>query len=141
MEEIKSAFKKLALDQHPDKQINDALVQRRAQEYFAAVREAFEVLKDPLSRSRYDMELLIKERYSTAAPFDTNLFRKAPPTWKQTRARTPPHHPRPENLFNEWKVRTLAERFPLQPNDAKDDELLHSIRHKLDSWDSFQERE
>ena len=61
--------------------------------------------------------------------------------WKQTRARTPPHHPRPENLFEEWKVRTLAERFPLQPNDAKDDELLHSIRHKLDSWDSFQERE
>ena len=55
LEEIKAAFKKLALDLHPDKQINDALVQRRAQERFTAVREAFEVLKDPLSRSRYDM--------------------------------------------------------------------------------------
>ena len=70
-----------------------------------------------------------------------NFFRGTPPAWKQTRAQTPPHHPRPENLFNEWKVRTLAERFPLQTSDAEDDKLIHSIRHKLDSWDSFQERE
>jgi curved DNA-binding protein len=47
---IKRAFRKLAVQYHPDKNPGDA----RAEERFKEINEAYEVLGDPAKRARYD---------------------------------------------------------------------------------------
>lgn len=49
-DEIKNAFRKLAFKYHPDRNQNDA----EAEERFKEVAEAYEVLRDPDKRARYD---------------------------------------------------------------------------------------
>lgn len=49
-EEIKTAYKKLAMQHHPDRNPGDA----KAEERFKAVGEAFEVLSDERKRKEYD---------------------------------------------------------------------------------------
>lgn len=49
-EEIKKAFKKLALKYHPDRNQGDA----EAEEKFKEINEAYQVLSDPEKRQRYD---------------------------------------------------------------------------------------
>ena len=50
LEQIKSAFRHLALRWHPDKNPGDPGAERR----FKAAAEAYEILRDPEKRSLYD---------------------------------------------------------------------------------------
>ena len=49
-EEIKKAYRKLALKFHPDRNPND----KSAEEKFKELGEAYEILNDPQSRAAYD---------------------------------------------------------------------------------------
>ena len=49
-EEIKRAFRRLAMKYHPDKNPGD----KEAEERFKEIKEAYEVLSDPEKRARYD---------------------------------------------------------------------------------------
>src|SRR3990167_3279362 len=50
--EIKSAYRKLALQWHPDKHKGDA--KKEAEQKFKEVNQAYEVLRDPKKKSMYD---------------------------------------------------------------------------------------
>lgn len=49
-DDIKKAYRKLAVKHHPDKNPND----KQAEEKFKNISEAYEVLKDPETREKYD---------------------------------------------------------------------------------------
>src|SRR5262245_13018442 len=49
-EEIKKAYRKLAMQYHPDRNVGDA----EAEERFKEASEAYDVLRDPEKRARYD---------------------------------------------------------------------------------------
>ncbi|HZX65091.1 MAG TPA: DnaJ domain-containing protein, partial [Myxococcales bacterium] len=49
-QELKSSFRKLAMQYHPDKNPGD----KKAEESFKELSEAYEVLSDPEKRARYD---------------------------------------------------------------------------------------
>jgi len=61
-DQIKKAYKKLAIKYHPDKNPNN---KEQAEEMFKKVSEAYAVLSDPKKRSRYDKYGIAEDDYST----------------------------------------------------------------------------
>ena len=53
LDEIKSAYRKLALQFHPDKNPNNV----EAEEKFKKISSAYDILKDPVKKSQYDISL------------------------------------------------------------------------------------
>lgn len=54
-DEIKKAYKKMALKWHPDRHVSDSEADKKAaEEKFKEAAEAYEVLSDPQKRQRYD---------------------------------------------------------------------------------------
>lgn len=65
-EEIKAAYKRLAIKYHPDKNPGDGV----AEEQFKEVNNSYQVLSDPQQRSTYDF--LITFQYSDASSSEAN---------------------------------------------------------------------
>lgn len=73
-EEIKRAFKKLALLYHPDRNPNNI----EAEEKFKLVNQAYQVLSNPLQKRRYD-EILLYDNYRYAFSFKQPERQQEPP--------------------------------------------------------------
>lgn len=67
-QEIKQAYKKLALKFHPDKNEGDVFFTER----FKEIQEAYETLNDPLKRHTYDLQRLNKQ--SNGKTYDHAIF-------------------------------------------------------------------
>ncbi len=68
-EEIKKAYRKLAIEHHPDKHPND----KQAEERFKLIIEAYQVLGDPNKRRRYDLLGGNWEQFSTPSFDNFNI--------------------------------------------------------------------
>ncbi|MBX9772399.1 MAG: DnaJ domain-containing protein, partial [Candidatus Obscuribacterales bacterium] len=67
-EDIRKAYIRLAKKLHPDRFPNDTAKRAQAQEQFARVTRAHEVISDATRRAEYDaLRLLVKERQAAKA--------------------------------------------------------------------------
>jgi tetratricopeptide (TPR) repeat protein len=60
--QIRAAYKRLAMQYHPDRNMGD----KRAEEMFKFINEAYHVLSDPLKKARYDGRFYQQADYPTA---------------------------------------------------------------------------
>ncbi|EXJ81235.1 hypothetical protein A1O3_07525 [Capronia epimyces CBS 606.96] len=84
---IRTAHRKLALKHHPDR-IKDEAQRERGKDEFQKIQQAYELLSDPVRRSRYDDRVRLAELRREA------MMRDPPPT-ATTATRTYPMRPAP----------------------------------------------
>ncbi len=75
--QIRSAYKRLAMQYHPDRNMGDPA----AEEMFKKINEAYHVLSDPLKKARYDSRFYQSTHYVPPQPQhrDYRYTRRAPP--------------------------------------------------------------
>lgn len=74
-DEIKSAYRKLALKWHPDRWVNGTDAEKKnAEEKFKEAAEAYSVLSDPDKKARYDQFGFAGDQMGGAGGFDFNGF-------------------------------------------------------------------
>lgn len=96
--EIKIAFKKLALQYHPDKHSGDPVMEER----FKEVNQAYQVLSNPYEKARYDIRL----KYG--APNTAQSYYQPPPPRPYRR----PSYTEPEIDWKEnWRATAYAFAF------------------------------
>ncbi|WMJ74282.1 DnaJ domain-containing protein [Cytophagaceae bacterium ABcell3] len=85
-EEIKAAFKKLAVKYHPDKNPGSSF----AEEHFKKVNEAYQVLSDPRKRKQYDLRQMYQRQRSYSSTSTASYAEKPKPKPKASyKARRP----------------------------------------------------
>ena len=68
--ELKKAYRRLAMEHHPDK-VRD----KNSSDYiFKRIREAYEVLSNPKTRSKYDEQGKLNESYNDFVEKNKNVF-------------------------------------------------------------------
>eukprot|EP00978_Attheya_sp_CCMP212_P038733 scaffold195008_cov69-Attheya_sp.AAC.2 len=75
--EIKTAYRKLALKHHPDKQTDESS-RRRATDQFSKLSNAYEILSDPTLRQEYDSEQKQSRRREPPPPFRPSTSTSTP---------------------------------------------------------------
>ncbi|MDN4165191.1 DnaJ domain-containing protein [Cytophagales bacterium LB-30] len=107
-EQIRQAFKRLAVQYHPDKNPNNP----QAEEVFKQVNAAYQVLSDPEQKSRYDLQLLYR-RTATRPPRPAQAPSTSPKP-KRPKPRPPypfgfpyTRNPEREKEGNKWALGTL----------------------------------
>jgi len=61
--ELKSAFRKMAMKYHPDRNPDDKLAETR----FKEINEAYEVLRDPQKRAAYDQLAMLLSKMAAVS--------------------------------------------------------------------------
>lgn len=98
--QIRSAYKRLAMQYHPDRNMGD----KQAEEIFKKINEAYHILSDPIKKSRYD------DRFNRTIPYDTH----AHDTHRRTQHHRAYSQPRPAQQRyykidrNYFKIQGLA---------------------------------
>ena len=89
---VKKTHRKLVLTHHPDR-IQDPALKERGKDEFQKIQQAYEILVDPVRRSRYDDQLKLDQLRK-----ETMAFREPP------RTQTYPMRPAPHSASNsrEW---------------------------------------
>lgn len=80
--EIRAAYKRLAMQYHPDRNPNNP----QAEEMFKVVNEAYHILSDPLKKSRYDARMHSVDTYQTDE-YWRKVQRERYARWKQAQQR------------------------------------------------------
>uniref|UniRef100_A0A7S2RA25 J domain-containing protein n=1 Tax=Mucochytrium quahogii TaxID=96639 RepID=A0A7S2RA25_9STRA len=79
-EEVKAAFRKMALETHPDTMVPDAKSPEVDTKQFLNVSKAVDILSDPFKRSEYDDSMGITRRRMEARMKKSDSFRQGAST-------------------------------------------------------------
>ena len=96
---VKKAHRKLVLTHHPDR-ISDPALKEKGKDEFTKIQQAYEILVDPVRRSRYDDQLKLEKLRK-----ETMAFREPP------RTQAYPMRPAPHSASNSREWDTDDRRF------------------------------
>lgn len=107
LQEIKAAYKKLALKHHPDRNPNDP----QAEENFKLINEIYQTLSDEYKRMAYDYLLLYQNQQITQASYTNAPHSTSPPYAQNTRYTTQDTQKTANTVSNRVKFNILFITF------------------------------
>jgi len=139
---IRSAHRKLALKCHPDR-IKDEALRDKGKDEFQKVQEAYELLSDPVQRSRYDDKVKLAELRKEAM-MRGESGPPPRPTAYPMRPAPPPQHPIPttareyreeSRAFFEERVPTGASASYFNSRDTFEDTPVRASSRKYPEYE------